>query len=95
MAFKTKFPSPGHSQISLIGLHPFFPALFPTILPLMLQSDSLFSMESSGEMACLLVAGLKPEREHPSPPPAFYPCSQTQRGRRHNINDTQNPQLKA
>ena len=27
-AFPTKFCSPGHSQLSLIGLHPFFPALF-------------------------------------------------------------------
>lgn len=85
----------GTSQLSLIGLHPFLPALLPTILPLMLQSNSLFSVKNTGEMDCPSVAGLSPEWERPSPPHAFYPTSETQRGRRCDISDVQNPQLKA
>lgn len=72
----------GTFPVLLIGLPPFFPALPATTLPLMLQGNSLFSTKSSGEMACPLVAVLRPERERLNPTMLSVLPSTTPRGRR-------------
>lgn len=88
-AFHTKFCAPGHSRFSLIGLHPLFPALVATILPLMLQGNSLFSEKNSGENGLTISGSAEARVGEPKSFHAFYPASSHAC-----INDVQHPQFK-